>query len=267
MTLRFESVTAAPSLDDVVVQRLPDGRPSAFGRADQGEYLIRFPGIATFAFRAGSDEMRVDAPRTTAPEAVTKLFTTVAVPFALQTAGHEALHASGVLAETGVVAFCGQSGSGKTTFSVALARRPGFQLWADDAVVLGVATGDVYTCLNVPQEANLRPASRAFFGEPVSRIESARDPKEAPLASIVLLDPAPSDAEPTLVRLAVVDALTGILPHAFCFFVDEGREEQTVRALVGLAARVPVLRLRLPAGLDRIDPALDLVESGLRAIV
>jgi hypothetical protein len=265
-----ESGLAGPTENDVVVQRFPDGSPSAFGKAEHGDYLIRFPGVADFAFSTGSPQMRVDALPSTPAESVARLFRTVAVPFALQTAGYEALHASAVLTEAGVVAFCGGSGSGKSTLAFALARRRPFRLWADDALVIGgmPSQGESYACVNLAQEPNLRPESEAFFSASTDRAEIA-SPQQAEerLAAIVLLEPAPAGTGPELVRLTVVDALTGILPHAFCFFVDEGREEQTVRALVDVSARVPVLRLRLPAGFDRLDPTLDLVETALPGVV
>jgi hypothetical protein len=253
----------------VVVQRLPDGEPSAFAKAEDGDYMIEFPGLAVFAFRSGSPTIRVDAPRSTPTETVARLFRTVAVPFALQTAGYEALHASAVLTSAGVVAFCGQSGSGKSTLAYALARRSGFRLWADDALVLGppMSPERPYVCLNVPQEPNLRPESKRFFGARVSSADSGpAEQGEERLGLIVLLEPAAAEAAPELVKLSVVDALTGILPHAYCFFVDEGREDQTVRALVDLAGRVPVLRLRFPAGFDLLEPTLDLVEARVAAL-
>jgi hypothetical protein len=263
--LRDEPGLFDDAMTGAVVQRLPDGEVSALAASFDGGYRIRFPGSAVFGFRPGSSEMRVGAPASTPNETVERLFRTVAVPFALQVAGYEALHASAVRSAEGVVAFCGHSGSGKTTLAYALALRPGFELWSDDALVLASpATPDgAHVCLNLPQEPNLRPRSREFFDR-----WSANDPPRAEieqerLAAAVLLETAPPDAEPDLARLSLPDALTGTLSHAYCFFVDPGREERTVHALVDLAAQVPVFRLRLPTGFDRLDPTLDLLESSV----
>ena len=263
--LREEPDLYDAALRGVVVQRQPDGEASAFGWSDDGEYRVRVPGVAVFAFRSGSSDMYVDAPASTSHETVDRLFRTVVVPFALQVAGYEALHASAVRAAEGVVAFCGHSGSGKTTLAYALALRPGFELWSDDALVLAspAAPGGAHVCLNLPQDPNLRPQSREFFD-----LWPAKDPPRAEieqerLAAVVLLDTASADAEPDLARLSLPDALTGTLSHAYCFFVDAGREERTVHALVNLSAEVPVFRLRFPTGFDRLDPTLDLLEGSV----
>jgi hypothetical protein len=247
-----------------VVQRQPDGEPSAFALVSDSGYVVHFPGLASFRFWPGSDQMGVDAPATTSREVVGRLFRTVAIPFALQAGGFEALHASAVRSNRGVIAFCAHSGSGKSTLAYALATRRGLEFWSDDAVVIAVppTLGTRHECLLLPQEPNLRPDSREFLDGALDNDRTTSDRDHDVLAAVVLIEPAPSDALHELVRLSAVDALTGILPHAFCFFVDEGREAQTVRALVDLSAEVPVFRMRFPIGFDRLEATVDfLVED------
>ena len=90
-----------------VVQRDPAGSAIALGSVDDGEYRIRFPRLATFAFRAGEGEMRVASAPTTPSHVVEDLFRTAALPLMLQVEGYEAIHASAVQMRGGVVAFCG----------------------------------------------------------------------------------------------------------------------------------------------------------------
>jgi hypothetical protein len=267
-TLREETGLHDTGVGGVVVQRLPGGEPYAFGALEHGEYRIRFPDLATFAFVSGLKDVRVDAPVATPRSLVESLFRTVAIPFALQTAGYEALHASAVQTVDGVIAFCGQSGTGKTTLAYGLSSRSGFRLWADDALVFAPrrSAHESHVCLHLSQELNLRPQSRAFFGveEGSPPVAVTRSPEDA-LAGIVLLEPATGGTQAGLTALGLANALTGVLEHAYCFFVDEGRESQTVQAFVDLVAAVPTFRLRLPLGFDRLEATLDVLEARFRA--
>lgn len=250
----------------VVVQRLPDGAASALATVDDGTYRVVFPGVATFAFRPEEFEMRVDAPLSTSRRVVEGLFHTTALPFALQTLGYEALHASAVQSSGGVVGLCARSGTGKTTLAWGLADRQGFRWWADDALVFAPrAAGEAqYRCLLLPHQPNLRANSREFF-----RIDddvAAPAPATAGpdnLAALVLVERS-GGAEPVLTRLSLVDALIGVLEHAYCFFVDEGRERDSVRTYTDLVAKVPVFRLRFPSGFDQFGAVLELLEAAFR---
>src|SRR5262249_58014027 len=85
-----------------------------------------------------------------------------ALPFVLHALGREVLHASAVVTDRGVVAFCGASGCGKSTTAYALARA-GFPHWADDLVVLDIGDDHV-VALPSPFQVRLRPRAAALFG-------------------------------------------------------------------------------------------------------
>jgi serine kinase of HPr protein (carbohydrate metabolism regulator) len=240
------------------VQRDTGGRALAFGWIEHGDYHVRFPGIATFAFAAGAREIRVAAAPATTHDTVEDLFHTAVLPLALQASGHEALHASACEFESGVVAFCGFSGTGKTTVAAGLSAR-GHRLWADDVVAFSLSARPDVVVLPLPHSTNLRPDARAFLG--VVEADPAARPTDMRLAAVVALERAGEG--PSLSRLALDAALTALLPHAFCFLAEPGRRERTSAAYLELASLVPVLELRLPAGFDRFHETLDLLESHL----
>jgi serine kinase of HPr protein (carbohydrate metabolism regulator) len=230
----------------------------AIGRVEGGEYRICFPGLATFAFRPGESEARVgpepDAPR----RVVEDLFLTTAMPLLLQSEGFEALHASAVQTGGGVVACCGFSGSGKTTVAYGLARR-GHPVWADDTVLL--VPGDAQTAwssLRLPHAFNLRPGAKRFFGirhDSEALVETATADKDRLAAVVALRRESRSTVE--VGRLPLGASVTALMPHAYCFFAEEGREGRTAAAYLDLAARVPVFQARLPDDFTEFDRVVD----------
>ena len=72
--LREEAGLHDDTLHGKVVLRDPAGSPIAIGSVKDGEYRIRFPRLATFAFHLGADEMRA------APAPTTPLFCAYAAP-------------------------------------------------------------------------------------------------------------------------------------------------------------------------------------------
>ena len=253
-----------------IVQRDPAGNALALGRVEDGEYRIRFPRLATFAFRTGEHAMRVSSAPTTPRHIVEDLFRTAALPLMLQVEGYEAIHASAVQMQRGVVAFCGFSGAGKTTIAYGLARR-GHTMWADDAVIVSMADAgrNLLTSPHLPQSINLRPESRRFFG-----LEHDADADlhvagsdEAPLVALVVLDPSARAATIDTTPLPLDAAFTSVLPHAYCFFAEEGKEQRTATAYLDLVTRVPVFRLTFPSDFARFDAVLDTLETRLRQAI
>jgi hypothetical protein len=267
--LRDEAGLRDIKLQGKVVQRDPTGSPLAIGSVEDGEYRIRFPNLATFAFRPGEGEVRVASAPTTPRRVIEDLFRTAALPLMLQAEGYEAIHASAVQIPKGVVAFCGFSGAGKTTVAYGLARR-GHGMWADDAVIVSMPDADrnVLTSSRLPHTINLRPESRRFFGleqDADVAVGTAKSDEDQLVAVVVLSPDAHATLQTTLLPLDA--ALTAVLPHAYCFFAEEGREQKTVTAYLDLVARVPVFRLRFPNGFARFDAALDAIETRIRQAV
>lgn len=95
---------------------------------------MHLPDVA--AFRLGMEVVAFPLP-SAPPEPASDAFERSVLPMALQALGGEALHASGVLGPSGLVALCGDSGTGKSTLACAL-NAYGYLFWADDAVAFEV---------------------------------------------------------------------------------------------------------------------------------
>ena len=262
---RASSSLRAPRSTHPTTWRDAAGGVVAYARASGERYWMDLPGLATFCFDERGDHV-VAAPHPgMAPDAVAELYWHSALPLVVQARGGEVLHASGVLMPRGVVALCGASTSGKSTIAYGLHRR-GYCLWADDAVALEV-TEPAITALPLPFDVRLRPATAVLFGlgEGAARL-AARDSREpagrapAPLAAVcVLRREAPGAA--ILAPLKASEAYPALLANAHCFSLeDPARKRLMLDRYLSLVARVPVMALAVPDGLDDLPAMLDALE-------
>src|ERR1700752_4521188 len=78
-------------------------------------HWIDFPGVGKFAFSSGSTQVRVWPDPASARGAVYDTFSRMLQPIILQAlGGRQALHAGAAVGPSGVVAFCGPRGAGKS---------------------------------------------------------------------------------------------------------------------------------------------------------
>jgi hypothetical protein len=226
-------------------------------------------GVGSFEFDALAERVTAH-PQASVPLAVIEeTYARSVLPVVLQSRGTEVLHASAVRAG-GVVAFCGASGIGKSTLAFALSRR-GHQLWADDAVAIGLRRPSAIA-FSLPFEIRLRPRAVAFFRTarqaaaavsiPVPR--ELADQRAAPLAAVLVLsrhDEGADDRSVHIERLQPTAALPALLAHAYCFSLeDPDLKRRMVERYMALAARVPVYALRFRPGFDLLSRVLDQVE-------
>jgi hypothetical protein len=270
-----------PAWDDdnpaVHAQRNLDGSIWAYSYSAGSERWMHVPGIASFRFGASGEEADVvldPATPSLSPAVLEDTYLRAILPMALHAYGHEVVHASAVVMENRVVAFCGRSQTGKSTVAFGLHRR-GYRVWADDTLVLD-ASVNIPHVVPYPHRLRIRAEAAVYFdvGE-VRRhdtstwtvLEQAQD-EPAPLGCVFLLDrdPLVSGAVET-VRLAPAQALAGVVEHAYWFRLeDPGRTQQMIRRYFALATQVPVFRMRFHAELDQLPEMLDQVESAVRAV-
>jgi hypothetical protein len=255
-----------PNRADATTRRDAAGGVVAYARASGERYWMDLPGLATFSFDGWSDHV-VAAPHPgIAADAVAELYWHAALPLVVQARGGEVLHASGVLMPRGVVALCGASKSGKSTIAYGLHRR-GHPLWADDAVAIEV-TEPAITALPLPFDVRLRPATAALFGlgERAARLAGRHSSEPmgrapAPLEAVCVLDRRRGAPGALLAPLRASEAYPALLANAHCFSLeDQARKRLMLDRYLSLVARVPVMALAVPDGLEDLPAVLDALE-------
>ena len=183
-------------------------------------------------------------------EALQSAWINSVLPLVVQARGTQVLHASAVVGREGVVAFCGTSGTGKSTLAACLAER-GYSAFADDALPYTVHP-DGIMAQALPftlRPRDPRPAS--MYG---------RGPQPCRLQAIVILRPNEANRPVITPPLRPAAALGALMPHAYCFSLDEAKHE-LVDAYAKLVSQVPVYELRYPHDPAAVDSTAGVLEE------
>lgn len=212
-----------------------------------GHGWVSIPGLAHYRFDRADDV--VASPDGGSDAEIEDAWLRSVLPLVLQARGTQVLHASAVLGADGALALCGVSTAGKSTLAAALAARSGVRLIADDALPFALEDGRAVVH-PVPFRLRLREGSEHL--DPGGGLVEAGP---ARLATIVLLEPHGDDGHATVEPVAPAEAVGALMPHAYCFALEEGKAE-LVAAYTGLAAIAPVHRLSYPQRPDALDDAV-----------
>jgi hypothetical protein len=245
--------------------RLGDDQVFAIERGREGDLLFRYGARARFHLDARHRRLGC-VPSDPAGTAWRRMLLTRVLPNVGIAHGYEALHASAVSTDRGVVVIAAASGTGKSTLALELIRR-GWPLFADDTVVLG-RRGDAIEAHPAAPFVNL-PATAGdvrSLGTDLGLVDGERwvavaDPADtaAEVAAIVLLeretgmrlDARPMSGSP----LALAPFMLG-LPD------DEGRDSARFALYADLIEGAQLLRLTA----DSTDRPADLAETLERAL-
>lgn len=226
-----------------------EGAPVAFGGWSRERCWIEVPNVGEYSFAFGGGDVQARLVDGVDPGFAAETFERMVLPLVLQARGREVLHASAVLAPAGVVAFCGVSGTGKSSLADALGAI-GYPPCADDAVSFDPA--------GTHPLVELLPF-RLKIGDAVAARGSAVSPalpERAPLASIGILIRDAGAASPVMVRLRDATAFTALIEHAYCFTLAWHERTRTmVENYLRLVAQVPVLEVRFRPDRENV-PAL-----------
>lgn len=257
-SLRLEVATIARPENErrlEVVLRDDAGVPCAYGGTSADRYWVAVPGVGLFELRSGSADVRASVLPHVPHDRVLDGYYGTALPLLAQAVlDYEVLHASAVVMDGVAVAFCAQTGVGKSTIASALSKR-GFALWADDALAFALAGG-------LPVSVSLP------FTTEGPAISPAGGRDEVPLAAVCLLERLeckPDFGASEILRASPSDAVAALLAHAYRFVPQTPeRRRGMVQTYLEVAARVPMLLVRFAHDPGRLSELIDRIESALR---
>lgn len=232
-----------------------DGRLIATGGRDSGNWWMHWAGLATFWFGESGDVIAQPAPSAASSE-LDDIFRRGVLPVVLLARGYEALHASAAMHPGGVLAFCGTSGTGKSTLALALSAQ-GLNHFADDTVVYSWSQGvPVAHRLPFPVRVSDRARRAAQVGRP-----AAADSLPPPGASLHRIYHLVRDAsrDPVLPQFVLVPEamrFERLLAHSHPFELGTAeRRRAFFENLMLLAREVEVWECRFAPSLAAL-PAL-----------
>lgn len=242
--------TSEQPVAELEVWRNVDGSACAYGGRAEDGYWLRVPGVGEFSIRRVDETVDASVEPGVSCDLVEDTFRRIVLPLAVQARGDEVLHASAVFSAAGVVAFCGVSGTGKSTLAFAMGRH-GYRVFADDALAVHSSAGGANAAL-LPFRLSLRDPAATFLGARPGLHEPGPLPDRAPLLALCVLERATVEVH-SVVRLSAAEAFTAVLAHAYCFTLAEReRTHAMVDAYLDLVSRVPVLRLRFSPSLESL---------------
>lgn len=237
-----------------------------------------------FAVERRGREVWADWPENyTLEDACTYLLGPV-MGFVLRLRGVTCLHASAVAAGEQAIALAGFPGAGKSTTAAAFARC-GYAVIADDVVALSEEGANFLVPPGYPR-VNLWPDSvRALYGSEgaLPRITPTWDKRYValgenslgfaerplPLGAIYLLgEREEALAAPVVEEVTGADALTGLVANTYVnYLLDRDMRSQEFDVLSRVAARVPIRRVRTPAGLSSVFDLCETIATDARRVM
>ena len=245
--------------------RLGDDQVFAIERGREGDLLFRYGTRARFHLDARGRRIGC-VPSDPAGVAWRRVLLTRVLPNVGIAHEYEALHASAVSTDRGVVAIAAPSGTGKSTLALELMRR-GWPLFADDTVVLG-RRGDAIEAhpaapfINLPAAAGHVPSLGTDLGlvdgERWVAVANSAD-SVAEVAAIVLLERGPGML---LGAWSMSGSPLTLAPFMLGLPDDDGRDSARFALYADLVERVQLLRLTA----DATHRPADLAETLERAL-
>ena len=259
---RFESIRLNPRW--YLRSRLPGGRIWLRSGKTADGYVLSIVNLADFVIdRAGSRIICCNATGDVSLETIRHLLIDQVLPLIVNLRGREALHATAVATRSGVCAFTGVAGAGKSTLAASfvlagyplvcddclalsgstaimtLPGYPGLRLWQDSTRALGASSRHLKPVAHYTDKSRWRNSQPADFCSTTRR-----------LARIYLLERARSSKRKgrVLIKdLAPGDALIGLVKAAYRFDItDRMMLKRQFRFLSRVVQRVPVRRLIIP---------------------
>jgi hypothetical protein len=238
------------------------GKVFARAFSSDDHYQIDLPGLGAFAFRPGSRDVLVWPEPNARHKEVSDTFDRLLQPVILQALGKQALHAAASVGPSGTIAFCGNTGSGKSTLGFAMGQA-GYRQLADDALVLQLEQDRVRVC-PLPFAPRLRAASRPHFGYsdeiPASRVDLR--PDDLVLSAIFLLRQDEQTERSRLALLPQAQAFSALLAHAYCYDAqDPNHTRRLVDSYLAIVSLVPVFALQYRPDLQRLPQLIEMIKD------
>ena len=232
-----------------------EGRLIASGGRASGRFWMHWGGLATFWFGAHGNVVAEPVHRGRDDE-IRDAFARGVVPVVLLARGYEALHASAVLHPSGLIIFCGTSGTGKSTIALAVSAR-GLRHFADDTVVYRPAASGHPQAVALPATVRVDAQAQRASGAGEAVTQAARH-TTAPVHRVYLLirDNGVGPQSPDFGRVQAVQRFERLLAHSHPFEMGtSGRRRAFFQRLLAFAAKVDVWECRFAPDLAAL-PAL-----------
>lgn len=244
--------------------------------ASATQYLLCIPGVARYLVTKGSEILV--APDTSALQGDVRAYLLGSVFVVLcQQRGLLPLHASAVRGKSGVMAFVGNSGQGKSTLAAHLGRR-GFHVVADDICLVDTEKPGLAKVTPTAPWLKLWRNSldtlgtqaeglvKVFSDDDKYRLPIAVPSQQEPIRKLFFLETREQSSESSVTimenisRLEALPLLMSLVHHAWLLEATGQREETFLRCS-RILSQATAHRLIRPWGLNHLESTVNLLES------
>jgi len=270
----------------MVTMKLPTGVPWFSYAKDRQGYLLRFYNLADFFVTSNGREILCGAEPDLPPSALHHLLLNQVLPLVLSLHGREALHATAVLTPSGVCAFVGPTGAGKSTLAASFLVA-GYPVLSDDCLVL---RENQELLLAIPAYPGLRLWEDSLEALPPGFYQSQplthKDQKHRvlgknrqatfptnpqPLVRIYLLPPPPDVEDKTDEIMPCIESIThresflDLLSSLFPLDItDKSLLARQFNFLGRVMSLVPIRRLRIPHNFSALPVAREAILADIQ---
>lgn len=241
------------------------GNPNGYGYLKGSSYNIYWPGFAHYQINPVNQKIIVHAPPSQGHELINDIYQRIAIPIYINLSGYEVLHASAILTSAGVVGFCAQAGTGKSSTVYGLSRF-GYKIWADDALVLQICPKGVNT-FRIPFQVRLFSDT----GDEIQKVKvneetlinirtnqsAAKSSAQAMLAGLCMLERQPPDRQHPIVsvkKLGPEEAFPIIFKHAFVYKANtEENKRELINNYLDIISQIPTFQISFSTSLAEFD--------------
>jgi len=267
LTIEDAETPFLPDPQDPSVQIWRDyhGKECAYAYKDPKDFWLYFPSVATYRISRTTNRVSGYPEPLSNHRKIQDLFSRIVLPIALHTRGTEVLHASAVITEHGVAAFCAMSDTGKSTTAFALSQR-GYEQWADDAVPFEI-TGKKVHALPFKFERRIDSQAAEHLGNEGNIVKHHEDSGPVPLSILFVLHrmnkKTRRDIE--IQQLSAPQAFRSVLLHAHFFNLSSTElKRHMVSTYMKLTSLLPVIEIHFKPGFDKLPILLDEIEKTVR---
>lgn len=270
--IRFGEV---PSVLDHVIAKWP------WCMASHSEFLFNIAGVASYHIIGGKEitiERQSEQPATVPAADIRLWLLGTAFAALLHQRDLLPLHVSAVKSPSGVWAFTGQSGEGKSTLAGFLHRRFGYELVSDDVAVIDSQGND---SIIYPGPRKLKLWNDAmdrlnFNGCKIARdlsntdkfqiyLNSEGEYRPEPLHSLIVLESSPDESNATVERLHGIEAFNIVFCATYRFYMTQWfrQPECHMAEIASLCQQIRIYRFRRPRCVlnfeSNLEPLVDLI--------
>lgn len=241
------------------VWQAPDGSPLATAHFVNKTLVVEAPDLARFSYTLDAWVVRAEARSAVAVEHVSDFYHRHILPVVLDLAGLTVLHASAVLTDAGVIAFCGVSHAGKSTLAHAFSRQR-CAIWADDAVAIFPQPNGLMS-IALPFQLRMRPAALAYWQEDLLLQRHVSPGETCQLAALFCLEPDRNNLRQGICirKLNGKAAVATIMPHVYVASLATTQQKQVFfTKIIDLLASAPFYEIQFDLDFGQLP---DLVKA------